>query len=175
MEVTHCGWEMSVGSQSLGTAGFLPTSTKVPGVPAHPFQNCHISPQPWLLTSHPPCGILKLCVRAPSGMPRRGRQRHGGGHGLHDTISNPSHCKHPCRDKHLFSRQVICQRPMTYIKCKKTLFTHNRVTDTHLRSCHTQWHPHPMHTCNENPQPHIPRSLPQNAKPNAVRLLDLFT
>lgn len=52
---------------------------------------------------------------------------------------------------------------MTYIRCKKTLFT-TRVTDT-SHPDHTQWHPHPMHTCNENPQPHIPKSFTSECKP----------
>lgn len=54
--VAHCGWEVSVGSQSLGTVGSQATWMKVPGVPAQPLQNCHIFHIAWapdLLPTHP--------------------------------------------------------------------------------------------------------------------------
>lgn len=50
---------------------------------------------------------------------------------------------------------------MTYIKSKRTHLTHTSHRHS-LPSCHTQWHPHPMHTYNEKPQPHIPDPLLQN-------------
>lgn len=64
---------------------------------------------------------------------------------------------------------------MTYIKCKKTLFTHIRVIDA-SRPDHTQWHPHPMHSTpamktlsHTYPTPSL-----QNANLNAVHLPDLL-